>query len=117
MEANVDGRRYLIGDRLHPVPISPRWLQRTGKYKCINCENDAFQIEQVNLREENHLLLLNYSAAPLIKNRVTTALKPLSDSEALIDGLGSGKGGTIHVLHKKGKEFFEYSGYLFEKLE
>jgi len=106
LEADVDGREYLIGDRLQPVPISAQWLQRTGKYRCTNCSKDGMKIKQVRLREENHLLLLNYSLPLLLKKPITMALKLISNSEAVIYGLGSSRGETIHLLHKNGKEFF-----------
>jgi hypothetical protein len=43
------------------------------------------------------------------------AVTPLSDSEAVICGLGFDQGDTISVVQKDGQEFLKCYGYLLRK--
>ncbi len=58
---------------------------------------------------------MDYSLPLFSKETITFALKPISDSEALIDGLGRGKSETIRLVNEGGRELVRYSGYLFNK--
>ncbi len=43
-------------------------------------------------------------------------IAPVSDTEAVILGLGSGMGETIRTVSIDGKEGLQYSGYHFRKV-
>ena len=45
------------------------------------------------------------------------ALTVINDTEAIVSGLGRGKGDTISVKNSNGKEVLTYSGYEMEKIE
>jgi hypothetical protein len=110
-----DGHEFLAGEKIQPVPLSKTWLQRAGKYQCLNRGNDVVLYDKVRLRHNNGLLFMDFSVPLFSKKTITIALKPISDSEALIYGLGRGKEETIRFIKHEGEEVFRYSGYLFKK--
>lgn len=115
LKGRRNGREWLVGERIHPVPIPEKMLRHIGEYQCVNQGNDALLFDKVCLRQEHGLLLIDYSIPLFSKNTMTLALKPVSESEALIYGLGRGKGETILMVNEGGEELFRYSGYLFKK--
>lgn len=115
LKGRRNGREWLVGERIHPVPIPEKMLRHIGEYQCVNQGNDALLFDKVCLRQDNGLLLIDYSIPLFSKNTMTLALKPVSESEALIYGLGRGKGETIRLANEGGEELFRYSGYLFKK--
>jgi ABC-type phosphate transport system permease subunit len=50
-----------------------------------------------------------------MKGKLQFALKPISDTEAVIYGLGRGMGETIGVVTVGNDEMLTYSGYLLKK--
>jgi CubicO group peptidase (beta-lactamase class C family) len=86
LKARLDGREMLIGQRIRPVPIPGRWLERLG-----------------------------FSMPLFFKGTLSFAVEPVSDVEAVIRGLGRGMGETIWVDAAAGRERISYSGYLLEK--
>ena len=114
LKGRRNGREWLVGERIQPVPIPEKMLRHIGEYQCINQGSDALLFDKVCLRQENGILLVDYSIPLFSNNTMTLALKPVSESEALIDGLGRGKGETIRLVNEGGEELFR-SGYLFKK--
>lgn len=73
------------------------------------------RVKDVHLDLEDGLLILK-DAPPYfdhVINRV--AIKPVSETEAVIYGLGNDRGETIQVVNRDDQEFIEYSGYLLRK--
>jgi hypothetical protein len=115
LKARLDGREMLVGQRIRPVPIPGRWLERLGKYEIINPGEDTVLIEKVRLRQDNGFLLVDFSMPLFFKGTLSFAVEPVSDVEAVIRGLGRGMGETIWVDAAAGRERISYSGYLLEK--
>lgn len=115
LKAVIDDNEYLAGERLKPVLISERWRNRTGEYGIVNTDNDTVLLENVQLRYQDGLLIMEY-ALPLFTERTTrVALTPLSDTEAVICGLGQGKGETVRIVNRNKDELLVYSGYLLRR--
>jgi CubicO group peptidase (beta-lactamase class C family) len=107
--AEQHGQRLLAGTRIEPRPIDAAWRARLGDYEFANAGRDARLIDRIELAEEDGVLVLR-SSFPLFGNaRVSLALAPLSDSEAVIAGLGSGRGEVLRVLPESGR--LRYAGY------
>ena len=115
LKGRGNGREWLVGERIQPVAIPEKMLRHIGEYQCVNHGSDAPMFDKVCLRQENGLLLMDYSIPLSSRDTMTLALKPVSDSEALIYGLGRGKGETIRLVNEEEEELFRYSGYLFKK--
>ncbi len=45
------------------------------------------------------------------EQKISLVLAPITDTEAVIAGLGSGKGESIYVIQVEGKERLLHSGY------
>jgi CubicO group peptidase (beta-lactamase class C family) len=115
LKAVIDGNEYLIGERLKPGPIPEKWRQRTGEYAIVNGGDDTILLENIRLRIDGDILIVEY-AMPLFSDQtMSVALTPLSETEAVISGLGRGKGETIRVITRKKEEFLAFSGYELQK--
>lgn len=101
----------LIAEKVAPVPLSPAWRNRLGRYRIMNNGEDTPVVTDIKLREENGLLLVEFHMVEFGDARVSTVLQPLSDSEAVFAGLWRGMGETIRVVHDKTIEQLLYSGY------
>jgi len=111
----IDGNEFLAGERLKPGPIPDKWRQRAGEYVIVNAEDDTVLVENIRLRCEGEVLTVEYAMPLFSEQTMSVALAPLSDSEALICGLGRGKGETVRVITKNKEELLAYSGYLLRK--
>jgi acetyl-CoA carboxylase alpha subunit len=78
-------------------------------------DDDTVLLENVRLRCEDELLTVEYAMPLFTDQTMILALAPFSDTEALISGLGSGKGETIKVVSRNKEELLAYSGYLLRK--
>ena len=115
LAAHGNGREWRIGERIQPVPIPEKWLQRIGEYEIVNRGDDVVFIDKVHLRQENSFLLIDYSVPFFSNDTATIAIAPVSDEEAVIYGLGRNKGETIRIVKNGGDELLQYSGYLLRK--
>jgi CubicO group peptidase (beta-lactamase class C family) len=115
LTARLGGKDIVVGDRIRPVPISEKWLGRLGAYEIVNAAADTVLLEGLRLRQENGLLLIDYSMPRFFKGTISLAVKPLSDSEAVLDGLGRGLGETIRVEAIQNEERLRYSGYILRR--
>jgi len=115
LKAVIDDSEYLAGERLKPGPIPEKWRSRAGEYEIVNAEDDTVLVENLRLRCEGEILTVEYAMPLFSEQTMSFALSPLSDSEALICGLGRGKGETVRVIKRKNEELLVYSGYLLRK--
>lgn len=107
---NDRGARRLVGIKIHPVPIPPAWRARLGRYSVP----DAMQktVKQIALRQDDRgFLYLEFDG-----ERGAT-LRPLSDREAVIAGLGRGKRETVRAEEIDGASHLYYSGLVHVKLK
>lgn len=109
------GQELLLGERIKLVPIPEKWVRRTGEYEIINRGDDAVLIDNLCLRQDNGLLIMDYTVPLFLDGRMGKAITPLSDTEAITYGLGRNMGETIWVVNVGGEELLRYSGYLLRK--
>ncbi len=115
--ARARNGEFLIGEKIRPVPVPATWRKRVGEYGIGNLGDDFPLLENVDIRLDNGLLIAEYSMPLLFKGTPGSGLEPASDSEAVIYGLGSGKGETVRSVTVNGGEELSYSGYLLRKRE
>jgi hypothetical protein len=115
VKAGMNGKEMLVGERIRPVPIPEAWHKRVGEYEIVNAGEDATLVDRIRLRQDNGLLVVEYAMPLFTDGRMTLAIEPLSDSEAVISGLGRGMGETIRAVIVDGVEMLRYSGYLLRK--
>jgi CubicO group peptidase (beta-lactamase class C family) len=115
LKAVIDDNDYLVGERLPAMPVPAKWRQRAGEYEIVNGGDDTVLLTAVRLRAEDDLLSVEYTLPLFSEQTMSVALAPLSDTEAVICGLGRGKGETVRVVSRGGTELLAYSGYLLRK--
>ncbi len=105
------GRFTLAGTRLDPVPIPPAWKDRLGTYRYDG--GDPYlvtQIRSARLYEEDGLLLVELVAGA---DSTQLALAPVNDQEAIIRGLGRGRGDTVHATQEGAATVLQQGGMRF----
>jgi CubicO group peptidase (beta-lactamase class C family) len=115
LKVHSKGQDFLVGERIQLAPASDKWSQRTGDYEVANGGNDAVPFDKVSLRQDAGLLIVEYALPLFFDGKVSMAIAPISDTEALTYGLGRGMGETIRVVKRDGEELLQYSGYLLRK--
>ena len=124
--AAVAGREVLLtrsssldmvfGEKIYPSAMSEKWLKRVGGYEIVNAGDDILFFDDVRLARQDDFLVVEYASQFITEGRVKFPIAPISDTEAIILGLGSGMGETIHVISIDGKEYLMYSGYQLRKV-
>ncbi|HSB05473.1 MAG TPA: serine hydrolase domain-containing protein [Thermodesulfobacteriota bacterium] len=110
------GKRYLLGEKVEASPVPEVWLKRTGEYGLVDAENYLPVIEKAQLKYEDSFLMLEVKI-PILGDygieRLKFAIHPISDTEAILLGLGRNMGETIQVVNDHGVERLRYSGCEF----
>ena len=104
------GQRKLFGEKVVKQPLSAVWRQRLGHYVITNA-NPRFPVDQVCLQEKDGLLYYTYRMPKLSQHPVSVAIRPVSDTEAVVMGLGRGKGVTLSADERNGSQVLHYSGH------
>jgi len=115
LKARFAGREGLLGERIEPVPIPEAWLARAGEYDIANLGDDAPVLQKLRMRHDGGLLVVDYIMPYFFSATRSLAIKPISDSEAILYGLGRGMGETVEAVTVNGQEYLKYSGYLLRK--
>lgn len=105
------GRFTLLGTRLDPVPIADSWRQRVGRYRYAG--DDPFldqQFKSVRLFEEAGLLLVEVDAGT---DSTRVALAPVDDHQAIVRGIGRGRGDTVRAALENERVVLMHSGMRF----
>jgi hypothetical protein len=111
----MHGREIPVGERILPVPIPVKWLERTGEYEIANPGEDAVLPEKVRIRASGGFLFVDFSIPLLFPGTASFAIAPVSDFEAVIRGSGRGMGETIREVSVNGERMLSCSGYLLKK--
>lgn len=104
LKAGTKGRELLIAEKIHPIGVPEAWQKRVSKYGIDNLGSDFPLIENVRINSDNDLLSVECTLPFFFKGIARIPLKPVSDTEAVIYGLGSGLGETIRVFNVNGQE-------------
>jgi hypothetical protein len=101
-----NNRSMLIDEKIEPVTIPPRMLDYVGEYEIIS-KYDGLLPQSVRTLHEDGLLIgaFTFAEKPVFIFRV--AFKPVAADELVTEGLGPGKGETMH-LKKLGTEHHIY---------
>ncbi|MBK5276501.1 MAG: beta-lactamase family protein [Desulfuromonadales bacterium] len=113
--SRLDGQELLFGERIADTQLPEAWLKRQGEYEIINAGDDYLLVKGIHLRYDAGLLVMEYELPLFSKSKMSVALNPLNNTEALILGLGRGMGETIRVVSVGGDDLLQFSGYLLRK--
>lgn len=113
---NNQQSRLVVGTRIHPVPIPPAWRQRVGRYEILDLPEDEVFVDRLRLSVQDEFLVVTGRVTKPKPVEFAFALEPLSDTEAVVMGLGFGSGETVEVLPQAGEETLTYSGHKLKKI-
>jgi CubicO group peptidase (beta-lactamase class C family) len=108
-------RRIVLGEKIPPEPVSAAWLGRIGSYQVTN-PDVGFPLEEPELKLRNGHLCMSYRLPRLSSDTIQVPLRPISDTEAVILGLGRTRGETLRVVREEGEERLRYSGFVGRKV-
>jgi hypothetical protein len=93
-------------------------MERVGEYELVDPRAHLPLIERAELKFEDPFLILDVRI-PLLGDygieRLQFAVRPVSDTEAILPGLGRNMGETIQAVGDAGGETLRYSGCEFKK--
>ena len=110
---NFKGRDQVFGEKVHPEPIPEIWLARLGAMEIIN-QDEYMRFRDNRLINDNGILVMRYRLKmPVMpEQKAALPIRPISDDEAIVLGLGRGMGETIKVVEVGGgEEALYFSGY------
>lgn len=112
----IGTQELLLGERIGPMVLTPPWQRRRGEYELINREQDYDMVGSITADVENGIGFVEVrmkGEADFVQRR---AIKPVSDTEAIILGTLDGMGDTLRVVTAPdGAEVLECLGYRFRK--
>jgi hypothetical protein len=109
-------KKIVLGEKIPPAPVPAVWLERIGHYQVVN-QDENFPITESQLKLNNGQLCMSYKMPVLSSKRIQVPVKPISDTEAIILGLGRTRGETLRAVEVDGEERIRYSGFVGRKLD
>lgn len=106
------GRDQIFGEKVVPQKIPASWLARLGKLD-VQGQDNNMRFYDTRLVNDNGILVMSYrlKMPVLPETKASLPIRPISDDEAIILGLGRGMGETVRIVHNEGKEVLRFSGY------
>jgi len=110
----IGGESMMFGQKLNPTRIPESFLQRIGRYELMD-KIDGPSPNLIVLREDDGLLVgeMRFPERPELLLRI--GFQPISDSEAVTAGLGSGRGDTLRLIRNDNEERLDFSGLRLRK--
>lgn len=104
---------HRLGERIEPVSLTEVWRKRLGEYQVVQRDLllELVKFGQIGLVHNDGLLVLRYRVPGLLGMVATIPVRPVSDTELVVDGTGWLMGETIQVVQRGGQERLRYSGY------
>ena len=109
---------HRLGERIAPVRLSPAWRKRLGDYQPVERDPllEIMKFGTVTLVHADGLLYFRYRVPGWLGLTANVPVKPVSDTELVLEGTGWLLGETVQVVQHDGKEHLRYSGYELQLL-
>ncbi|MGD2118911.1 MAG: serine hydrolase domain-containing protein [Chromatiales bacterium] len=115
--AQGNGRQIVLGKKVAPIEMPESWKKRLGKYQLHN-PDPLFPVIDTELLMHDEQLYMKYRMPLLTDRTMQIPLRPISDDQAIILGLGRTRGETLWVSRENnGQEIVHYSGFFGSKTE
>lgn len=105
----------IVLTRIPERSVSKAWRQRLGRYS-LDTQGESFEISHLEMKIENSVLVMQAELRGRFTDDQETPLRipllPVSDTEAVVWGLGNGEGGTVRVLENGA---LYYSGFILAR--
>lgn len=117
--AHYKDQVYRLADRIAPEPLPAAWRARLGEYEVANGDAllDLVELRTIELRYDEGFLHFYYRLPGWLGLAAQVPLRPVSDSELTIHGVGWLMGETIEVVRRGPEERLRYSGYELRRLD
>lgn len=122
---NVDGKQIIVGriggesqvfgEKLTPKPLPQRFRHLVGRYEIID-KIDGPKPESIVMKEEGGLLVGEVRFAEKRELLLRIGFRPISDHEAVLDGIGSGRGDTLRLIPAADGDQLSFSGYQLRRI-
>ena len=112
--AKKGDKQIVLGEKVPQTPVPQVWLDRVGDYELLN-PDDNFPLVGPRLRIRDGQLCMSYKMPLLSDKTIQLPLRPISDTEAIILGLGRTRGETLSAFTADGEERLRYSGFVGRK--
>ena len=109
---------HRIGEKIGPVRLSEAWLRRLGTYQTAGRDPllDLVKLGNVALAYTDGVLYFRYRVPGWLGLLANIPVRPVSDTELVIDGTGWLMGETIQAVRRDGRDYLRYSGYDFRRV-
>ncbi|MFZ0790244.1 MAG: serine hydrolase domain-containing protein, partial [Chromatiaceae bacterium] len=114
--AMKDGKRILLGEKVPATPLPDVWRKRVGRYLLLN-PDPGFPLTEPQIKLRDGQLCMSYKLPVLSSSTIQVPLQPISDTEAIILGLGRMRGETLRSVVVDGEERLRYSGFEGRQLD
>jgi len=106
---------HRLGERIAPVRLSALWRKRLGSYQPVERDPllELVKFGTVALIHADGLLYFRYRVPGWLGLTANVPVRPVSDTELVVEGTGWLLGETVQVVQRDGKEALRYSGYEF----
>ncbi len=112
----IGTQEMLLGEKIGPMVLTPAWQRRLGEYELINREHDYEMIRSITADYENGVAFVGVRMKDTPDVTLRRAIRPLSDTEAIVLGTLDGMGDTLRVVTAPdGSEVMEGLGYRFRR--
>jgi len=108
---------HRLGTRIEPLQLPAVWRKRLGEYQAVERDPllDLVKLGNVTLAYSDGLLYFRYRVPGWLGLVAKVAVRPVSDTELVIEGTGWLMGETVQIAQRHGKEVLRYSGYEFRR--
>jgi hypothetical protein len=107
--------RLVIGEKVPEEPVPQVWLDRVGRYELVN-PDPGFPLTDAELKLRDGHLCMSYRLPKLSRALIQVPLRPISDTEAIILGLGRSRGETLRAIEVDGEERLRWSGFIGRRI-
>ncbi|MDO8291673.1 MAG: serine hydrolase domain-containing protein [Gallionella sp.] len=105
----------LLGEKLQPQSASEALIDYVGKYEIVS-QDMGVTPTSLALHYEDGIFIAECTFAQLPNIVLRVGINPISDTEALISGLGSSRGETVRLFKDKTGKHILFSGLDMRKI-
>ena len=116
--AHYRGQIFRLGDRIQPVKLSAAWQRRLGEYTAVERDPllNLVKLGNVRLDYLDGVLQFRYRFPGWLGLWANVPVRPVSDTELVVEGTGWLMGESLKIAQRDGKEVLRYSGYEFRQV-
>ncbi len=109
-----NGKRHIIGSIYDENENRFNWDHYFGKYDIVNADKD-FPVIDVEIFDEDRVTYICYRMPKLSNKLIVIPIMPVSEKEAITEGVGRSKGETVFMQKMDGFQYLIFSGYIAKK--